>query len=83
MKKDHRNIKTPDGFAVVYHKDEHFRPGVGVVADRFWSDAWTKQVLNVLFGCHDGQEITAIEVTREGIKAHFNKILPANAKVRI
>jgi len=82
MKKDHRNIKTSDGFAVIYHKDEHFRPGVGVVADRFWTDRWTMDVLRILFNCPEEQNITAIEVTREGIKAHFDKILPANAKVK-
>ena len=77
-----RNIKTDEGFGILFKHDYSIRDvisGCGCVASRIWESVAMKPALNLLFGTHkgglnEGCEITAIEITRDGIKAHFERI---------
>lgn len=50
------------------------RPGFcGVVSNISWRNADVRKGLRTMFACKDDEEIVAIEITDEGIKAKFER----------
>jgi len=68
-----RNIKTPVGFAVVFDHDYHFRPSVGCVCELTFHNPDVLEALNKMFAVKEDEYIAAVEISRESIKAYFER----------
>jgi len=68
-----RNIQTPVGFAVVFDHDYPFRSGTGVVCELTFHNPDVLEALNKMFAVKKDEYIAAVEISRESIKAYFER----------
>lgn len=68
-----RNIKTPEGFAVLFDHDYPFRPDVGCVCELTFHNPDVLEAFNQLFSVKKDEHIAAVEIRRESIKAYFER----------
>lgn len=68
--------RTADGaIAVTFGDNPVERPGFcGLVSNVSWGNPDTVAALRQLFGCKSDEQIVAIEVTANGIKAKFERM---------
>jgi len=66
-----RNIKTDEGFAILYNHDIKFNKGCSTVSTRHFKSKKFIDMLNKLFNTKPWEKIDAIEIKRDGITAYF------------